>query len=232
MFESAAGMIFQTPEEKNLLLKTLSKAAAIHEVAGIHVDHPKNPKAVALPERYKVTDPYIVYVGRIEPAKGVYDLIDMFHTYKKNNPSNLKLVLVGNTNNDIATSDDIVKMGPIFGDEKFAVISHAKALINPSAFESFSLVLAEAWYSGVPVLVNEKCAVLVGQCKRSNGGLWYSNVREFDGMLNVLLENEILCKQMAINGREYLDANYSWEAIDAKYEAVAKKIIQKNRKRS
>lgn len=225
VFKSAAGIIFQTPEEKELLLKTVPDITKKNEIVGIHVDHPEDIPNLKLDSKYQVRDPYITYVGRIEPAKGVLDLISMFRMYKKDNPSKLKLVLVGNANNDIPDMDDLIKLGPIFGDKKFGVIHNAKVLINPSAFESFSLVLAEAWTSKVPVLVNAKCAVLKGQCNRSNGGLWYETYEEFAAMLNLLLENSELRKQMGINGNKYLQDNYTWEVIEKKYNTVAKKVL-------
>lgn len=227
VFKSAAGIIFETPEEKELLLKTVPDITKKHEIVGIHVDHPENIPEIELNKKHQIHDPYVTYVGRIEPAKGILDLIEMFLLYKKDYPSKLKLALVGNANNDIPNLDDIVKLGPIFGDKKFGVIHKAKVLINPSAFESFSLVLAESWTCGVPVLVNAKCAVLVGQSERSNGGLWYSNYEEFASMLNLLLENGDLRRQMGINGNKYLQDNYTWEVIENKYNTLANKVIGK-----
>ena len=39
------------------------------------------------------------------------------------------------------------------------------------------MVALEAWALGKPVLANGRCDVLRGQCVRSNGGLYYENVR-------------------------------------------------------
>src|SRR5439155_484281 len=40
-------------------------------------------------------DPYLVYVGRLDPHKGVDELYDFFVTYKRLNPGPLRLVCVG-----------------------------------------------------------------------------------------------------------------------------------------
>lgn len=45
----------------------------------------------------------------------------------------------------------------------------------------------EGWAMGIPALVNGKCNVLAGQCKRSNGGLWYQNIEKFKACLDRLL---------------------------------------------
>ena len=39
--------------------------------------------------------PYLLYVGRVDPAKGASELIDYFIAYKQRNPSDLRLVLLG-----------------------------------------------------------------------------------------------------------------------------------------
>ena len=54
----------------------------------------------------------------------------------------------------------------------------------PSYFESLSMVALEAWARGRPVLANAHCDVLLGQCLRSNAGLFYRNAQEFAGALD------------------------------------------------
>ena len=54
------------------------------------------------------------------------------------------------------------------------------ALVSPSPWEAFSLVVAEAWSARTPVLVNAGCAATVEHCRRSGGGLslrWLRRVR-------------------------------------------------------
>ena len=53
-------------------------------------------------------------------------------------------------------------------------------MVNPSAYESFSLVLLESWSLGVPVLVNASCAATMEHCERSGGGLWFESYRSFE----------------------------------------------------
>ena len=45
-----------------------------------------------------------------------------------------------------------------------------QVMVNPSAYESFSLVLLEAWTLGIPVLVNASCAATMEHCRASGGG--------------------------------------------------------------
>lgn len=230
IFKKTGGFIFQTPEEKELLYRTRPAVTKKHRIVGTAIDVPDDISAVKISREHQMKDPYVVYVGRIEPAKGVIELANWFERYKEKNPGNLKLVLVGNRNNEIPESDSLVNLGPVFGPEKFSLMNKALVLINPSPFESFSLVIAEAWKAGVPVLVNGQCEVLKGQCRRANGGLWYENYDEFEAMLNLLLENSSLRSQMAENGQKYLESNYTWPVIEKKYNEVVDEVIKKSKR--
>ena len=47
--------------------------------------------------------------------------------------------------------------------------------------------MLEAWAAGKPALVSGASPVLVGQCRRSNGGLWFTDAKSFQAALDVLL---------------------------------------------
>jgi hypothetical protein len=59
--------------------------------------------------------------------------------------------------------------------------------------------------------------VLLGQCLRSNGGLYYANDSEFAGVLDRILGDRSLAEALGRNGREYFQRNYSWPVIERKY---------------
>ena len=54
----------------------------------------------------------------------------------------------------------------------------------PSYYESLSMVALEAWAVGTPVIANAQCDVLLGQCLRSNAGLYYADAAEFGAVLD------------------------------------------------
>jgi glycosyltransferase involved in cell wall biosynthesis len=97
------------------------------------------------------------------------------------------------------------------------VLAGAEALVMPSYFESLSMVMIEAWALGVPVLANGRCDVLAGQCLRSNGGLFYASGREFEAMLDRLLDDPALAAELGENGRAFYAAHYEWPVIERAY---------------
>src|SRR4030095_4744229 len=80
----------------------------------------------------------------------------------------------------------------------------------------------EAWHQGKPVLANGTCAVLRGQCKRSNGGLWYDNYAEFQETLSLLLPEPLLRQRLGAAGRSFVQRNYHWRYIESKYIRLLK----------
>jgi glycosyltransferase involved in cell wall biosynthesis len=99
---------------------------------------------------------------------------------------------------------------------KWDAIAGCRALIMPSHLESLSLVLLEAWKLGKPVLTNARSEVLVGQCRRSQGGLWFTDADEFGAALKLIVSD--IGGKLGENGRRFMDSSYSWDAVIPAYE--------------
>lgn len=97
------------------------------------------------------------------------------------------------------------------------MVAGATALIMPSYYESLSMVALEAWALGRPVIANAHCDVLLGQCLRSNAGLYYANGDEFGAVLERVLTDDTLVDRLGRNGRQFYEQHYSWPVIERKY---------------
>ena len=62
-----------------------------------------------------------------------------------------------------------------------------------------------------------RCDVLVGQCIRSNAGLYYGDAREFAGTLDALLDDPALGATLGRNGHAYYQRHYNWPVIERQY---------------
>jgi glycosyltransferase involved in cell wall biosynthesis len=105
-----------------------------------------------------------------------------------------------------------------------ALLSHARALIVPSRYESLSIVLLEAWNHGVPAVVNAGCKVLEGQVRRANGGLAYRSSGEFQEAITILLQNDGIRDSLGRQGLAYVDREYRWPTVLARVEAVLDEV--------
>ena len=161
-----------------------------------------------------------MYAGRIETGKGCDELFSYFQRYKKKYPGDLKLVLIGKAVMEIPKSQDVIYLGFVSEEMKFAIMQQAMLLVLFSKHESLSMVVLESMIMGRPVLVNEECEVLKGHCVRSNAGLYFGNYLEFEGALNYLQTHEEQYEIMCRNGEKYVESNYRWPVIIRKYQKI------------
>jgi glycosyltransferase involved in cell wall biosynthesis len=168
--------------------------------------------------------PYLVYVGRVDPGKGSVELFDFFTAYKRRNPSDLALVVVGDPVEPMPTHPDIFITGFVAEPTKRAAMGGSLALVQPSYFESFSLVLVEAWALGKPALVQGRCDVLDGHARRSGGGIPYRGFAEFEAALDLVRSDPGLAGALGRAGRRYVERRYAWDRVIARYEAFLERI--------
>jgi glycosyltransferase involved in cell wall biosynthesis len=224
--------LFRTPrafvynsEEERAMIQTLSRNEAIPGlVVGVGTEVPAESSAGRFREKHGIRGPYLMYVGRIDRNKGCHKLFDYFLWFKEDTGSDVKLVLVGNSILPIPPHPDVVPLGFLPEQDKFDGLSGAEMLIMPSFYESLSMVTLEAWALGRPVLANARCEVLAGQCRRSNGGLFYDDYRQFREALRLLLASPRLRAALGENGRRYYYANYTWDIIERKYLDIVKRV--------
>ena len=214
---SARAIMYNSPEERALI----EAAAGTAGVPGVTVGVGSRVPGTTDPERarraFGLRNPFIVYVGRIDANKGCDELFDYFERFCARHEQPLDLVLIGTPVLPVPEHPRIRHLGYVGDQDKFDVIAAAEALVMPSPLESLSMVALEAWALGRPVVANGRCDVLVGQCLRSNGGLFYQNGREFEAMLEALLDDPALAARMGHNGRAYYEAEYAWTVIERKY---------------
>ena len=163
--------------------------------------------------------PYVVSVGRVDEHKGSSMLAAFFTTYKKRHPGPLALALVGPRAATIPEHEDIVLTGSVSEADKCDIVRDAMISISPSALESFSLVVLEAWEQSVPVMVNATCDPTREHCERSGGGLWFGSYREFEAVMDRLLADAGLRTLLGTRGHAYVERYYQWPTLIRRYAA-------------
>jgi len=218
IFEQVNNIFFYSEPEKKLTEKYFNLGNK-GRVLGLGVSDPPDFKKGIFREKFGISGEYMLSIGRKQPEKNTPVLIDYFQKYRKHNSGDLKLVFIGNGDLpevDIDT-DSIKDIGYTTEEEKYDAIENAVCLCQPSARESFSYVIMEAWMMKIPALVNEACDVTVHHCRQSNGGLYFSSYDEFNRCLNLFIESPELSKKMGENGYKYLKQNFTWPVIVDKF---------------
>jgi glycosyltransferase involved in cell wall biosynthesis len=219
VFRQADAFAFSTEEEEEFVRRRF-RVDRPSAVIGIGTDLELGGDVAAFRERWGLQDrPYVVFVGRTEPVKGAQELAEQFIAFKERHPGGLVLVMIGAEVHPVPRHPDIVMTGFVDDETRDAGLRGALAMVQPSYFESFSMVLAECWAAGVPALVRDHSEVLVGHCRRSGAGIPYGGFAEFESGLELLLDDADLRRSMGERGRRYVSERYSWDAVMGRYES-------------
>jgi glycosyltransferase involved in cell wall biosynthesis len=112
-------------------------------------------------------DPFVLFLSRLHHKKGLDHLADAFQMLAGRLP-NVKLVVAGpREDNSIDDFDDrirrynladrVLKVGPLYAEQKFEAISDATVFCLPSRQEGFSVAVIEALALGLPAVISEPC---------------------------------------------------------------------------
>lgn len=226
-FAKPAGYLFLTPEEETLVSTRAGRVLRPSRVIGIGLDpeHDLDPSRSAL-DRFGIPPEFVLYLGRVDRNKGCATLLEYFQDYIDAG-GNSTLVLAGPSTLAIPNHSRIRALGYVADEVRQALLSHARALIVPSPYESLSIVLLEAWNHGTPALVNAYCKVLQGQVRRASGGLYYRSSREFQETLSWLLTNDTARRELGEQGLAYVEREYRWPTVLERVESLLEEVSRR-----
>ncbi|MGB7210125.1 MAG: glycosyltransferase family 4 protein [Pyrinomonadaceae bacterium] len=167
---------------------------------------PKLPEANDASKRYRRARPYFLFVGRLEYIKGVHNLIEVF---KKNVEYDLLLAGDGAYRETLEVQakecQNIMFLGRLSQDDLADVYRSALAVIVPSiCYETFGIILIEAFSYKTPVIVNDLGA-LPEVVDDSKGGFIYRSEEELLAAMRKLAADPGLRNELGENGhRAYL----------------------------
>ena len=228
VFRGVRGIMYNSFEERAVI----QALAANHHIPGVVVgvgsEIPRDVDPIRFRRKFGIESPFVIYVGRIDENKGCPELFDYFTRYVAGVSRPLLLVLIGTAVSEIPQHARILHLGHISDQDKFDAMAAADVLVMPSHYESLSMVVLEAWALGRPVLANARCDVLLGQCLRSNAGLYYEDSIEFAAALDRILADPPLAARLGANGRDYYQRHYAWPVIERKYMDMFGRLDEEN----
>jgi glycosyltransferase involved in cell wall biosynthesis len=213
LFRGVGGLAFWTEDEQRLTARLFPAAASMpQQVIGIGVDDPSAPAGDSGIDR-----PYVLCLGKVAASKGCVALARAFTAYKEHRPGPLQLVFAGPVLDAVGPFADVQVLGAVDDARRDALLAGCVALVSPSAYESLSLVVLEAWAAGRPVIVNGACAVTRNHCLRSDGGLWFDSAAQFGLALERIVADTALGDALGAAGREYVRREYRWATVLQRY---------------
>jgi glycosyltransferase involved in cell wall biosynthesis len=224
----AAGALLAGSEpERDLLVSVAGIPPGGIAVSASGVDPMPAYDAEGFRRRHGIEVPFLLYTGRRSPAKGVDRLVEYALSAFRNGKIDFRLVLAGEETLPLPDgAEDCVLDLHFLGDQDRADgLAAALASCQPSTREGLALSPMESWLAGRPVLAHGGGAVTRERCRRSGGGLWYKDAREFEEALRLLLEDRDRCALMGEQGKSFVTSCWPWartlDAVEAACLALA-----------
>lgn len=215
MFRHARRILFNSAAERDLArwLYDLTDDQVV--VAGEGIDLTSRGDGARFRERHQLHGPLLLYVGRRDESKNIPLLLSYIREYWARRGPSFTLMLIGRDELDLppALEEVVLDLGYCDAAEKHDAYAAADVFINPSTYESFSIVLMEAWLQETAALVHADCAVTREAAETSQGGLSFHDFGEFAAALDLLLANVSLRQALGRNGRTYVLDTCRWEAV-------------------
>jgi glycosyltransferase involved in cell wall biosynthesis len=180
---------------------------------------------------------YIVYIGRLVYYKNLNVVIRAFAAVTKQIPD-AKLIVIGDgikrndwekLASDLGLSQNIKFLGYVRQDEKLRILSRTSALVLPSLYEGFGMVLIEAFAMKKPVLVAKERPFDEIVDDEVDGFLIPSHDPQIWAEKIILMLSEpSLCKKMGEKGsakvQEKFNIDYVISQMESLYRSIGKAL--------
>lgn len=183
-----------------------------------------NGKEVGQEER-----PTILFVGRLERPKGVYELIEAFERIHKKYDVDLALVGEGDEEGlKKSIHRDIRAKVHVLGYRKDIpqLMAGADILVHPSHREGFSRVVTEAMAAGLPVVASPVGGIPDRVTDGEQGYLVeQGEIDQLAAQLETLLESCALREEMGAKAQNGI-GDYSVDSVKEKYQDLYRELIE------
>lgn len=220
LVEGARGVFFLSDPERDLAAE-LFRLPPRHAVVGSGIQLPDGYDVEAFRCETGIDGPFVYYAGRREWGKGWLDLVEAFSVLRERGTT-LRLVTSGAGEPETAgrdLGDSLVDLGFVDDRRRDAAMAAAAAYVQPSALESFSRTILEAWGAGTPVIANAGSEVVSWHVERSGAGVLYRDISELVEALALLEQAPQAFRHLAEAGRPYVQEHYRPDDVLDRFEA-------------
>jgi D-inositol-3-phosphate glycosyltransferase len=240
-------IVAATPAEVRQLVKYYGadrrKITVIPPGVDTELFHPHSPEDAKSRLGVRPCDRMLLFVGRIEPLKGLDTLLRAMALLANECPTwahNICVAIIGGdpdtTENEelerlktiraeLGITDLVVFLGARDQDKLHHYYSAAEMVIMPSHYESFGMVALEAMACGTPVIASD-VGGLAHLVRDGETGLHVpnGNPEALAGAIARLVEDHELRERLGQQAHQYAQ-QYSWECIADRMQALYRKAL-------
>ena len=182
--------------------------------------------------------PYILYLGRIHPKKGIELLLKSFNELQYNN-NQIDLVIAGSGKSDyvqkiqknvkdLGLLNKVKFAGLVSHDEKLTLLKSAKLFSLTSKSDIYPVAVQEALAMGVPVVVSKESDY--PEVEEYKAGILVNlDFKEVSRAFVELLSDENKLKIFSNNAKKLIKENFLVEDQIKKFEKIYNEILSKNK---
>ena len=183
-----------------------------------------------LKERWSIDRPYVLYIGNLEPRKGVATLLRAFTQCRQ--ARGMQLVVAGRkcwgyeeieAIAETLPADDLVMPGYISEAEKAALLSGADLFVYPSTYEGFGIPVVEAMNCGCPVVAARNSS-LVEICEGAGVLFETGSFEDLAEKMAGVLADAPLKAQLVSSGRERA-RRYTWRGCAEATARIYRQVL-------
>lgn len=196
------------------------------------------PNAIEIPKEIKrdIIPRQFVYVGRLVQHKNLPIAIKAINIVKESFPD-VKLIIAGNGDqlanleklvSELDLKQNVIFKGHVTDEEKQTLLSSSLALIFPSLYEGFGLVILEAFAQKKPALVsNVKPLSEIVDDKKTGILIQKNNETEWANAMTYLLKNLDVAEKMGMEARNQMERRYSITTFHEKIMAMYSEFVRR-----
>lgn len=184
--------------------------------------------------------PHVLFLSNLLIEKGVLVLLDALQILKEKGYS-FVCNFVGDETADIDAnrfnievrkrnlSDVASYQGKKYGDDKDGFLEDADIFVFPTFYnnETFGLVNLEAMQHGVPIVTTDEGGIPDVVKDGKNGYICQkNNSKDLADKIEILLNDEMLRKQMGAEGRKKYEQEYTLEIFEKRFSDILRKLIE------
>lgn len=214
--------------KEELIKFGLDENKIVVNTPGIDLDYFQNLKVNENTKKYQAS-----FLARLNPSKGIFDLIKIWKRVVKELP-NAKLAVIGGGSEEIknklkkeikkeSLEKNIDILGFLENDRAFSTLKNSKVFLFPSHEEGFAIAIAEAMACRVPV-VSWNLPVYKEIFEDNCIQIEENNIELFAEKVLDLMKNDINREKIIDKAEKFIN-RYSWDSVVQKHLKI---LLNKN----
>ncbi len=206
---------------------SVSPERIVTNYPGVSISHKDLDKKEILPvlEKYRITPPFILTVGKLEPRKNIKKLIEAYnHLLEDQNVPELVIVGTEGWDTEVKQNENTKYIGYVPDYDLAALYQSAMCFVYPSIYEGFGYPVLEAMAYGCPVATSNTSSL--AELANDSAAITFDpfKVEEIENAIHSLISDTKLRQSLKEKGLEKSES-FTWKRyLDTLLTSLKKRL--------